>query len=232
MFHLSREPMALLGLDARFWDVNQALADTVQLQPQQLCCGISLLSLVLPEDLDSFLHHARSLLSAGEGVEPCHVKFPCRIRSNDDSIIDIEFDLHMLRRASSPYCFALYLRPRALKAEALLSTADAALSINSGMFLLEQLQQQQQQQQQQHQQHQQQHHHQQQQQQQQQRQEQQQLEEASSSGASFMLEGLQQQDAQAGSMFLPGDFHQQQLGAGMFMPAAADASSPLAGAFH
>jgi hypothetical protein len=35
MFHLSLEPMALLGLDARFWDVNQALADMVQLQPQQ-----------------------------------------------------------------------------------------------------------------------------------------------------------------------------------------------------
>jgi hypothetical protein len=30
MFHLSPEPMALLGLDARFWDVNQALADMVR----------------------------------------------------------------------------------------------------------------------------------------------------------------------------------------------------------
>ena len=30
MFHLSHEPMALLGLDARFWDVNQALADMVR----------------------------------------------------------------------------------------------------------------------------------------------------------------------------------------------------------
>jgi hypothetical protein len=85
--------MALLGLDARFWDVNQALADMVcrrcflgfvmcwcyvfqsssqsvahsrlarlqidlllvqvNLQSQQLCCGISLLSLVSPEDLDT-----------------------------------------------------------------------------------------------------------------------------------------------------------------------------------
>ena len=180
MFHLSREPMALLGLDARFWDVNQALADTVQLQPQQLCCGISLLSLVVPEDLDTFLHHARSLLGANEGAEPCHVKFPCRMRSNDDSIIDIEFDLHMLRRSSSPYCFALYLRHKPVKSEPAPPQAAAldagALSMNPGMFLLGQLQQQQQL--------------------------------ATSSGAQFMMGGLQQQE-HAGNMFGLGDFQQQ-----------------------
>jgi hypothetical protein len=65
-----------------------------------------------------FLHHARSLLGASEGVnheahavpacwlgrvtpvlqaEPCHVKFPCRIRSSNELVMEVEFDLHLLR---------------------------------------------------------------------------------------------------------------------------------------
>jgi hypothetical protein len=227
MFHLSREPMALLGLDARFWDVNQALADMVQLQPQQarrplmlqpllsytpqLCCGISLLSLILPEDLDVFLHHARSLLSAGDsdGVGPCHAKFPCRMRSNDDSVIDIEFDLHMLRRSASPYCFALYLRSKAAKSEAAPAVAAASaaaapldassMSLNPGMFLLEQLQQQQQL--------------------------------ASAGTPQYMIAGLQQQDSHAASMFMLGDFQHHQQQPGMFLPISSTDSAQHSAAF-
>jgi len=215
MFHLSHEPMALLGLDARFWDVNQALADMVLLQPQQLCSGLSLLSLVMPEDLDTFLHHARSLLGGSEGVEPCHLKFPCRIRNNDDAIVDVEFDLHMLRRVSSPYCFALYIRPKSTKSEPTapsMAQLDAgALQLNPAMFLLGSAHEQQQQQQQQ------------------------QL--AAASGNAFMLGSGAQQDGHA-SMFLLGDYQQQQQQlllqqhSNMFMMSAAhDAAPPHSGGF-
>ncbi len=163
-----------------------------------------MLSLVLPEDLDVFLHHARSLLSAGEGMDACHVKFPCRIRSNDDSVVDIELDLHMLRRSGSPYCFALYIRAKSAKSEApppqpaasAASLDAAAMSLNPGMFLLGQLQQQQL---------------------------------AATSGAQFVLGGLPQ-DSQAGNMFLMGDFHQQQH-AGMFMLPSSDVPSLHSTAF-
>ena len=101
MFHLSCEPMALLGLDARFWDVNKALADIVQLQAQQLCCGMSLLSLVLPEDLDTFLHHARSLLSAGEGVEPCHAKVALSVSTLGTALLYISCSAHSSPAASA-----------------------------------------------------------------------------------------------------------------------------------
>jgi hypothetical protein len=164
--------------------------------------------LVLPEDLDLFLHHARSLLGAGEGMDACHVKFSCRIRSNNDSIADADFDLHMLRRSGSPYCFALYIRAKGAKSEAAAcqpaaaaSSLDAAaMSLNPGMFLLG-LQQQQQQQQQL----------------------------AATSGAQFMLSGLQQ-DGHAGNMFMMGDFQQQQH-AGMFMLPSPDATSLHSAAF-
>jgi hypothetical protein len=174
------------------------------LLPHQLCCGISLLSLVLPEDLDVFLHHARSLLSAGDGIDACHVKFPCRIRSNDDSVIDTEFDLHMLRRSGSPYCFALYLAAKSLKAEpaatqpaATAASLDAAaMSLNPGMFLLGHLQQQQL---------------------------------AAGTSAQFMLGGLQHENQQ-GNMFMMGDFQQQQH-PGMFIMPSSDAPALHSTAF-
>ena len=158
--------------------------------------------MILPEDLDVFLHHARSLLSAGDGdgVEPCHVKFPCRMRSNDESVIDIEFDLHMLRRSASPYCFALYLRSKAAKSEAAAAPAAAAAPLDasamSPMFLLGQLQLQQQQQQQQ-----------------------QQL--ASAGTPQFMIGGLQQQDSNAAGMFMLGEFQHHQQHPGMFLPISS-----------
>jgi hypothetical protein len=114
----------------------------------------------------------------------------------------------MLRRSSSPYCFALYLRPKAVKVEAaphVPALDAAAMSMSPSMFLLGQMQmQQQQQQQQQHM--------------------------VGSPGAQYVLGGMQQQEGLAGNMFLPGDFQHHQ--SSMFMlPSAAESTSPQTGAF-
>ena len=113
-------------------------------------------------------------------------QFPCRIRSNDEAVIDIEFDLHMLRRSASPYCFALYLRHTSPQSEQEPSASNsaldaAALAIDPGMYLLGQHLQQQQQQQQQ------------------------QLAAASGAGAQFVLGALQQPE----NLFMLGDMQQQ-----------------------
>jgi len=89
------------------------------------------------------------------------------------------------RRASSPYCFALYIRPKSIKSEhapppSMAQLDASALQLNPAMFLLSSAHEQQQQQQL-----------------------------AAASGNAFILGGAQQ-DGHAANMFLLGDYQLQQ----------------------
>mmetsp|Transcript_5267 Transcript_5267/g.12531 ORF Transcript_5267/g.12531 Transcript_5267/m.12531 type:complete len:286 (+) Transcript_5267:56-913(+) len=105
-FQLAKQGMAFAGIDARFWDVNEALCALTGYSAAELR-GNSFMNLTLPEDLELFLGHARRLLTG----DSASVTFSCRWLHRSGRTISVLVDLIVVRNEKGvPSSYVLYVR--------------------------------------------------------------------------------------------------------------------------